>query len=67
MIWCFSNTGIWINLCSRAGTHCKASSIYNEKYPCDAAIDGSVGYGANNEWASNYEGPGAWIKVSIIE
>ena len=61
-----TNTGIWTNLSVQTGTHCNASTIFSDEYPCDAAIDGFISHGPNNEWASSHEGAGAWIKVSII-
>ena len=52
------------NLCKALGTYCEVSSSYIG-YPCQSAIDGIVGLGYGKEWASDREGSGGWIKVSV--
>ena len=42
------------------GATCNASSVFNNKYICTNALDGS-----DNAWKTYYELAGAWIRIQL--
>ena len=44
------------------GATCTTSSEYNQNFNCEKALDG-IALPNGNEWATDMEGVGSWLKI----